>query len=114
VKLIRGLPRLALLSLAAAACAGLTGTCGSLVRTPLPNPRYRAKHRHLRSAPQVSHFLEFVGAGMRFAVFAVGGRVALRLGLSPAARSEGRPILLCFSRGRQDCQSITDPEVGGL
>ena len=112
MKLVRLLSRLALLSLAAAAFVGLTGIYGGSVRPPLPNPLYRATHRHRPSAPQVSHFLEFVGAGLVLALFAVGGRIALRLRLSPAPRSEGQAILLGLHRGRQDWQTVRDPEVG--
>ena len=94
MKLLRLLSRLALLSLAAAVFVGLTAIYGGSVQPPLPNPGYRAAHRHPPSAPQGWRFLEFVGAGLVSAVFAVGGRIVLRLRLSPAPRSEGQPILL--------------------
>jgi hypothetical protein len=112
MKLVRLLSRLALLSLATAAFVGLTGIYGGSVRPSLPSPRYRATHRHPPSAPQVSHFLEFVGAGIVLALFAVGGRTALRLRLSPAPRSEGQLILLGLHRGHHDWQTVRDPAVG--
>jgi hypothetical protein len=112
VKLVRVLSRLALLSLAAAAFVGLTGIYGGSVRPPLPDPRYRATHRYRPSAPQASQFLEFVGAGLGLALVALGGRIALRLGLSSASRGEGQPILLGLHRKPQDGQSIKVPEVG--
>jgi hypothetical protein len=86
--------RLALLSLAAAAFAALTGIYGRSVRPPLPNPRGRAASRHRPSAPEAGLFPEFVGEGMIVAIFAVGGRILFQLRLSPASRSEGQPILL--------------------
>ena len=94
VKLVRLISRIALLSLAAAAFVGLTGIFGGSVRPPLPNPGWQADRRHRPSAPQVWYFTEFVGEGMVLVVFAVGGRIVLRLRLSPASRSEGQPILL--------------------
>jgi hypothetical protein len=100
VKLVDVLSRLALLSLAATAFIGLTGIYGGSVRPPLPNPHWQAAHWHHMSAPQVSHFPEFVAEGMVLAVFAVAGRVVLRLRLSPVSRSKGQPILLGLDRGR--------------
>jgi hypothetical protein len=43
-------------------------------------------------------FPELIGEGVVFAVYAVAGRIVLRLRLSPASRSEGRPILLGLHR----------------
>jgi hypothetical protein len=77
--------RLALLSLAAAAFAALTGIYGRSVRPPLPNPRGRAARRHRPSAPEAGLFSEFVGEGMIVAIFAVGGRILFQLRLSPAS-----------------------------
>jgi hypothetical protein len=64
------------------------------VRLPLPSPQWRAGRGHRASAPEVAKFPELVGEGIVLAIFAVGGRVVLRLRLSPASRSEGQPILL--------------------
>jgi hypothetical protein len=94
VKLVRVSSRLALLSAAAAVFVGLTGFYGGSVRSPLPDSRYRLVNRQRPSAPQIGRFLEFLGAGLELAVFAVGGRIVLRLRLSPASSSEGQPILL--------------------
>jgi len=94
VKFVRVLARLAFLSLAAAVFVGLTGLYGSSVRPPLPNLSWQAERRHRPSAPQVSKFPEFVGEGMLVALFAVAGRIVLRLRLCPVSRSAGRPILL--------------------
>jgi hypothetical protein len=109
MRLFRLLSRLILLSLAAAAFAGLTEFYGSSVPPSLPYLRYREMHGHRPASPRGSQFLEFVRAGVEFAVFAVGGRIALRLRLSPTSRSEGQPILLGLNPARQDRQ---DPEVG--
>jgi hypothetical protein len=81
------------------------------VRLDLPGPRWQAERRHRPSVPQVSRFPEFVVEGMVLAIFAVGGRLALRLRLSPPSRSEGQPILLGLQRGRQDRQTMREPEV---
>ena len=94
MKFVRVLARLAFLSLAAAVFVGLTGIYGSSVRPPLPNPSWQAERRHRPSAPQVSLFPEFVGEGMVLALYAVAGRLVLRLRLSPVSRSEGQPISL--------------------
>jgi hypothetical protein len=94
MKFIRVLSRLALLSLAAAAFAALTGIYGGSVRPPLPNPQWRAGRLHRPSAPEFGKFPEFIGEGIVLAVFGVGGRIVFRLRLSPMSRSEGQPILL--------------------
>ena len=94
MKFVRMLSRLAFLSLAAAAFAGLTGIYGGSVRPSLPNPQVRAVRRHRPAAPEGGQFPEFAGEGLIIAIFAVAGRVVFRLRLSPASRSEGQPILL--------------------
>jgi hypothetical protein len=94
VKLVRVLSRLALLSLAAAVFVGLTGVYGGSVPPPVPGPRYQAKHRNPPASPQSSEFLGFVRAGVEVALFAVAGRIGLRLRLSPVPHNEGHPILL--------------------
>lgn len=100
MKLVRVLSRLALLSLAAAAFVGLAGIYGSSVRSPLPDPRWQAGRNHRPSEPEVSQFPEFIGEGFLLVFFAVIGRIALRLRLSPVSRSEGQPISLNLHRGR--------------
>jgi hypothetical protein len=94
MRFIRVLSRLALLSLIAAAFADLTSIYGGSVQSPLPDPQWRAGRDHRPSAPEVRLFPEFIGEGIIVAVFAVGGRIVLRLRLSPPSRSEGQPILL--------------------
>jgi hypothetical protein len=94
MKLVRALSRLALLSLAAAAFVGLTAIYGGSVRLPLPNPHWTAVRGHRPSTPEASQFPEFAASGIVLAIFAVGGRVVLRLRLSPVSRSKGQPILL--------------------
>jgi hypothetical protein len=94
VKLIRVLLRLALLSLAAAAFIELTEVYGGSAPPLAPGPRFQSKHRYPRSAPQGGEFLGFVRAGVELAVFAMGGRIALRLRLSSVPHSERHPILL--------------------
>jgi hypothetical protein len=99
VKVVRVVSRLALLTLAAAAFAGLTGIYGSSVQVAAPSPRYREAHQHLPPAPQGSQFLEFLRAGLELAVFAVGGRLGLRLRLSSAPPGNGQPVVLGLSEG---------------
>lgn len=94
MKLVRILSRLALLSLAASVFVLLTGIYGSSVRSPLPDPRWQAGRNHRPSEPELSQFPEFIGDGMELVFYAAIGRIALRLRLSPASRSEGQPILL--------------------
>ncbi|MGA8593424.1 MAG: hypothetical protein WB676_01660 [Bryobacteraceae bacterium] len=94
MKFVRVLLRSAFLSLAAAACAGLTAIYGGSVRRPLPNPGWQAARQHRPSAPEVGKFPEFVGEAVTVAIYAVAGRIVFRLRLSPASRSEGQPILL--------------------
>ena len=98
--IVRLVSRVAALSLAAAAFVGLTGIYGGSVRPPLPDPSSQAERRHRQSAPQVSKFPEFVGEGMLLALYAVTGRIVLRLRLSPVSRSEG-PTLLDLKRERR-------------
>ncbi len=94
MKFILVLSRLALLSLAAAGFAGLTGIYGGSVRPPLQDPQWRAGRDHRPSAPEVGQFPELIGEGMVLVIYAVAGRIVLRLRLSPASCIEGQLILL--------------------
>jgi hypothetical protein len=101
MKLVRVLSRLALLSLAAAAFVALTKIYGDSAPPPLPYPgieRFQATHRHPPSAPNAARFPEFLRYSLAFAIFAVGGRLAFRLRLSPASPSDEQPILLGLSQ----------------
>ena len=102
MKLVRVLSRLALLSLAAAAFAGLTKIYGDSAHPPLPYARFPAAHRHPPSAPNAARFPEFIRNSLAFAIFAVGGRLVFRLRLNPPSPSEERPILLGLHRGPSD------------
>jgi hypothetical protein len=99
VKLVRVLSRLALLSLTAAAFAGLTEIYGSSVRYPLPDPIVQAERQHRPSEPKVSQFPEFIGYVLLFVFWAGIGRLGLRLRLSPMSRSEGQLNLLKLASG---------------
>jgi hypothetical protein len=92
VTLVRALSRIALLSLAAAAFAGLTAVYGDAAQPPLPNPHWQAARRHRALAPQVDKFPEFVAEGMVVTIYAVGGRLLLRLRLSRVPHTQGQPI----------------------
>lgn len=106
MKFVRVLSHLALLSLAAAAFAVFTGIYGGSVRTPLPDPQWRAGRRHRPSAPELRKFPELVGEGMVLAIYAVAGRIVLRLRLSPASRSDGQPILLGLHHEAKTAKSL--------
>ena len=98
MKLLRVLARLALLLVAAAAFVGLTEFYGGSVQPPLPEPVFQEEHRHPASAPHVWEFPDFVATGLGLALFAVGGRIVLRLRLNPASRNEERVIRLDLGR----------------
>ena len=101
MKWIRVGSRICILSVAAAAFAGLTEIYGGSVQHPLPTPVWQQVEReHRPSAPDVSQFPEFVGECLVVATYAVGGRIVLRLRLSPVSPSKGQPILLALHRGR--------------
>ena len=111
MKFLRLRLRLAVLLLAAAAFAGLTWFYGGLAR-PLPaNPGWRTERSHRPSTPGPSRFPEFVGEVMVVAIVAAVGRLAFRLGLSPASRSERKAILLDLGQERRERQTTRDPEV---
>jgi hypothetical protein len=114
MKFPRVVSRLALLSLVAAAFAALTAIYGGSVRSPLPKPQWRAAKRHLPSAPEFGAFPGLVGEFMVVVIFGVGGRIVLRLRLSPASRSEGQPILLGLHRESKDRQTIVDPQHSAI
>jgi len=97
LKLLNVLSRIALLLLAATAFVGLTERFGSTVRLDMPEPHSQTARAHRPLAPRISLFPEFIGQTMIVAIFAVGGRLVLRLRLSPP-RSEGQPISLRLQR----------------
>jgi len=87
--------RLAVLLLAASGFGGLTLLC---YRASSPDPHWWEGRAHRASEPDASRLLEVVGEFLAVALFAVGGRIVLRLRLSPASRSEGKPISLALYR----------------
>jgi hypothetical protein len=94
MKLVQVLSRLALLSLAAAVFVGLTESYGGSIRISVPDPHSKAVRGHRPSAPKASQFPEFAAGGIALAIFGVGGRLVLRLRLSPVSPSKEQPILL--------------------
>jgi len=96
--LIRVVSRLILLSLVAAALAALTAIYGGSVQSRLPNSHSREMRMHRPAAPQLDGLPVFVAQFAVVAIFGVGGRIVLRLRLSPASPSEGQPILLGLHR----------------
>jgi hypothetical protein len=97
MKLVRVLSRLALLTLAAAAFAGLTKIYGDAAppRSPYPGiEKFQASHRHPPAAPNAARFPEFIRYSLAVVIFAVGGRLAFRLRLNPPSPSDEQPILL--------------------
>jgi len=89
---IRALSRMALLSLAAAAFVGLTAIYGEVAPPQVPNPDWQAFRRHRAPAPHVDEFPEFVAEGMVVTIYAVAGRLLLRLRLSRVPYTQGKPI----------------------
>jgi len=85
---------MALLSLAAAAFVGLTAIYGEVAPPQLPNPDWQASRRHRAPAPHVDEFPECVAEGMVVTIYAVAGRLLLRLRLSRVPHSQGKPIAL--------------------
>jgi hypothetical protein len=86
--------RLVVLSLAAAAFVALTASVGDSVRISAPNARWQAERQHRQSTPQARKVDEFVGAGALVALWALAGRVAFRLRLSPQSPGQEDAILL--------------------
>ena len=103
MKFVRALSGLGLLSLVTAAFAALTAICGNSGRPPSPDPELQTWRQHRPSAPQLGYFPEVIGELVGVVMIAAAGRIVFRLRLSPAPRSEGKPILLGLHRGRQDC-----------
>lgn len=117
MKLLRILSRVVLLSLAAAAFVVLTGSFGRSARLSLPSARWQAERRDRQSGPQVSDFGEFLAAGGLVVFWALAGRIALRLRLSPKPRSEGQPVLLGLHRlhhEQHDARTTGVPDTGTL
>ena len=108
MKITRALPRVALLMLAAAAFAGLTGIYGGSVRPPLPSPQWRHARWRRPSTPNAAQFPELIAEVLIVVIYAVAGRIVLRLRLSPASRGEGQPILLGLDRGNRTSQIKLD------
>ena len=84
------LPRLALLSLAAAAFIALAEMYVALTQPPVVSSHVQAARLHRRSEPQGGQFPELLGELMGLALLAAGGRIVFRLRLSGVPRSEGR------------------------
>lgn len=112
MKFARVLSRVVILSLAAGAFAGLTGIYGGSVGPPLSDSQWRAGRDHRPSAPEAGQFPELIGEGVVLAIYAVAGRIVLRLRLAPVSRGKGQPILLGLDRGSRECQVAVDPEAG--
>jgi hypothetical protein len=76
----------------------LTAVYGGPVKVR-PIPVWQTARLHRPSAPELSQFPEFIGYVLLVIFFAGIGRIALRLRLSPASRSEGKPISLGIRAG---------------
>ena len=111
MNVVRVLSRLALLSLAAAAIAGLTWFCGGFVRVTPPGARYQEYHRYPPRAPRGSEYPGLIRAVLEVALFAVGGRLALRMRLAPVPSSERQPILLDLNRHMASAEVIVAQRV---
>jgi hypothetical protein len=109
VKFLRGLSRIAILSLAAAVFVGLTGMYGRSAHPPSPDRRSQAERLHRPPLPQAGYFLEFLSEGALLAVFAWAGRIAFRLRLNSISRREGQPIVLNLYGGRRETLKSSAP-----
>ena len=88
MNLARALLRIALLSLAAAVCAGLTAVYGDAAPPTLPNRYWQAFRRHRAPAPRLDKFPELAAEGVVVTIYAVAGRLILRLRLSRNPHTE--------------------------
>jgi hypothetical protein len=95
----RVLGRIGFIALVAAAFVALTQAYGGSIQVPLPDPGWRGERGHRPSAPDFGKFPELVGEGLVVAIYAVAGRIVLRLRLSPASRNEGQLISLGLKTG---------------
>ena len=102
MKLVRLILRLTVLLLAAASFIGLTLLYH---RACSPDPQWWEGRAHRASAPDVSRIPEVVAEFIVVSIFAVGGRIVLRLRLSPASRSEGKPISLGLNKAAKTAES---------
>ena len=105
MKIVRVLARTAVIALVAAAFVALTQAYGRSIQVPLPDPGWRGERAHRPSVPELEKFPELVGEGLVVAIYAVAGRVVLRLRLSPAPRNEGQPILLRLDKAANAAKS---------
>ncbi len=78
----RTLSRIALISLLAVMFAGLTALYGDTAPPSLPSASWQAFRRHRAGAPELDAFGEFLAEGMVVAIYAVAGRLLLRVRLS--------------------------------
>jgi hypothetical protein len=99
--------RIVILSLAAAAFAGLTQIYVRSVPSPLPGPNLQEERLHRPFAPQVLLFPEPIADGMVVAIYALAGRLLFRLRLSPNPRREGQSISLNLRRLSSDLRKIS-------
>jgi hypothetical protein len=98
MKLVWVLGRIAIVGLVAAVFVALTQAYARSIQVPLPDPGWRGERAHRPSAPDLGKVPELVGEGLVVAIYAVGGRIVLRLRLSPASRNEGHPISLSLEK----------------
>ena len=98
MRFLRLLSRVVLLSTAAAAFAGLIEMYADSIPPRAPEPRWQAEHRSRPPQPQAGRFPSFLAEGILVAFIALGGRIGLRLRLSPESPSEGKAILLDLGR----------------
>jgi len=105
MKLIRVIARIAVLCLAAATFVALTQTYADSVQVSLPDPGWRTERARRPSGPELGKVPELFGEGVVVAIYAVAGRIVLRLRLSPKSRSGGQPILLGLHREAKPAKS---------
>lgn len=96
MKLKRAVLRLAILLLVAIAFVELTAIYGRSAQVRVPGPMTQVDRLHHRPRPDIGHFLEFFGAGIEVLLFAVIGRLFLRLRLSARPPNEGQLVSLAL------------------
>ncbi len=77
----------------------LTGIYRGSAQFPLLGPEWQEERQHRRSEPQISEFPLFVGDVAVVALYAVAGRLILRLRLPPVSPGEKQMISLRLCPG---------------
>lgn len=94
MKFVRILSRLILISLAAAIFVMLTAYWGNAMKAPPRDLLGEIAREHRPPWPDFSDSITILGEGAALVLYALIGRIVLRLRLSPAPRNEGQLLRL--------------------